>query len=218
MAGERRAGEAWVHHGGINVRGDPRSGWRHNISNFLFVQALGHLYWVGAWRGIEVAISRVWLGRRLGLSDCLYTPLSKMTHCLDRPNSIALLARMGLWRLAGLGWAGLVVALLMLGGCQGAGSRNDVSAPSLPYPELDDRPRALVFNAPALRELGGENERRSWYASRNDERPTTFAGFHRVRGERRVTLTYDRQTTVAGRVRDHYSSTSRTRRVSETTY
>lgn len=71
--------------------------------------------------------------------------------------------------------------------------------------------RSMVFDSPRLRQLnqGVEAaEAQPWYASRNDARLTTNAGYMTPTYEAEGTYTYDRQYTNGGHVRDYYNTTS----------
>lgn len=84
----------------------------------------------------------------------------------------------------------------------------------LPYPTAAARPRSIVFESPVMHRLVAETARPypsdevSWYASRNDARPATFAGYLGTTYDEVVNVTYDHQRTFSGRTRDHYQTTT----------
>ncbi len=115
----------------------------------------------------------------------------------------------------------VLLAALAAMGCQASPWAQD-------EPALSDsvwgsgRSRSLVFDSSALRGLRDASRKHSdvtgppWYASRNDARLTTFAGFRGSTFDRLVNITYDRQTLSGGHLRDHYHNTTYRQTVSQT--
>ncbi|MCC7407347.1 MAG: hypothetical protein IT442_04705 [Phycisphaeraceae bacterium] len=102
----------------------------------------------------------------------------------------------------------LGLAVLGLGGCQ--------SWQSKPYPALGDRPTSLVMDKPMMVRLSqsepAQGDYLPWYAYRNDLGPVAFRGYEAPSQTWVHERTYDRQSTVAGRVRDYrYQTTIRHR-------
>lgn len=103
---------------------------------------------------------------------------------------------------------GLGLVVLALGGCQSWHSR--------PYPALDDRPASLAMDKPMMARVSqGEQAQGGylpWYAYRNDLGPLAFRGYESPSQTWLYERTYDRQSTVGGRVRDYrYQTTIRQR-------
>jgi len=102
----------------------------------------------------------------------------------------------------------LGLMVLALGGCQ--------SWQSKPYPALSDRPASLVMDKPMMARLSqgdmAQTDGLPWYAYRNDLGPVAFRGYEAPSQTWVHERTYDRQSTVAGRVRDYrYQTTIRDR-------
>ena len=115
----------------------------------------------------------------------------------------------------------IAAGLFVMAGCQ-THSHDTDHTQAAPQPVYKYRPRALVFDSPTMQALNGQwlrspDPAAPWYASRNDHRSTVYAGQRSTTTDRRVTITYDRQTTSSGRTRDHYSSTTHGVTVTETT-
>lgn len=108
----------------------------------------------------------------------------------------------------------MVLAVLVAAGAVLAGGCR--AAP----PETTYTGRAMVFNSPRLRHLlheragwqSGGAESVPWYADRNDHYPSVDAGHSSVSSEWTVNRTRDYQGHSGGRVRDHYWSSTTTRR------
>ncbi len=90
---------------------------------------------------------------------------------------------------------------------------------SLPYPQVPHRARSVVFDSPTVR---GSHDPwiatprpTPWYASRNDFALSTVSGYEGATLDQTVNITIDRQTTNSGRSRDHFSSTTIRRQVTE---
>ncbi len=105
----------------------------------------------------------------------------------------------------------LAGSFVMAAGCQSHVRHQDSTDAQ---PDYDYRPRALVMDSPELRAYTAFSSQtqaasgQPWYASRNDARRTVSAGLRGATIDRQVTITHDRQTTTAGRTRDHFSSTT----------
>lgn len=119
----------------------------------------------------------------------------------------------------------------MLAGCQTAKPQpQHAPAPAGPANEGYHRPRnpyflpkpILVMESAELRELAkqsgeapGQREL-AWYDTRNDARMSIQSGYRTTTFESSSTYTYDRQYQHSGNVRDHYSRTTRTGSITET--
>lgn len=94
---------------------------------------------------------------------------------------------------------GLVVGLVLLGGCAG-----DRPTGALDWPM---QPRSIALPAQAQDRATQRQAARTgpaWYELRNEYQPTVEAGIAYPVLERSVTRTYDRQHIHGGRVNDHY--------------
>ena len=117
-------------------------------------------------------------------------------------------------------WAVLLGALGSAWGC--AGSTVWELDNTLPFPQVPGRARSIALDSPALRghTLFANDDDMStvvpWYATRNDASRATFAGYTGAVLDQTVNITVDRQVIAGGRSRDHVSSTTYRRQVTET--
>ncbi len=115
-------------------------------------------------------------------------------------------------------WACLLIAFAAMVGCEGMRPLA-YEQPTGPNPFVPGRSESIVFDSPAVRvltEAGFRTEGQAWYASRNDVRPTVFAGYRGATIDEVVNVTYDRQSITSGRVRDDYYSTTYRQSVTRT--
>jgi len=114
---------------------------------------------------------------------------------------------------------GLLLVMATNWGCESVSlAQGD---PRRPNPQVQGRPRSIVFDSPVLRQLNLVEPKSDlsplpWYASRNDERLVTFAGRQTTITDTLVNRTYDRQHSSGGRSYDVYNNTTYRHTVSQT--
>jgi len=119
-----------------------------------------------------------------------------------------------------LAQACLLVLMVSAGGCQHAlwaenGAR-------LASPDVPGRPVSIVFRSAPLHQAievsANLNQPAGlpWYASRNDLKRATFAGYRTPTVDQIVTYTRDRQTTSGNQLHDNYSQITYRRSVTRT--